>query len=188
MSQRAIGRARILLTFLTMTALAGCSSILGIEEGVLLRDADPTNGSDPHATVPIMDDAGDDADKADSGTDNGAPDKCAIPPGTYTMTFTARPGGKDSGGRPCEQHLVGELEIKEKMPELAEGCSLEMDEATCTHTVKCKTTGGGLTTTSETVTSYKDGKVTGSLTTKIVDDADGGVVGDCSYDFEGTKK
>ena len=46
----------------------------------------------------------------------------------------------------------------------------------------------GKTTTTESVMSTKDGKVTGSNSTKMVKDDDSSVVMDCAYDFEWTKK
>lgn len=141
---------------------------------------------------------GDPSDKT-PGDKDGEPGKqpggdnegsaCEIPPGTYTAKYTTKPGGTGPAGQPCPDLPEAPVEVKaqQEPTEPTEGCTVDTDESTCTTTLKCEIKQAGMTTTTENVTTTKDGAVTGSTSSKVVKDDDGSVINDCAYDFEWTK-
>ena len=140
--------------------------------------------------------SGSNGSSGDNGSSGGAADKCEIPPGKYTVKYTTKPGGTGPAGQPCQDLPESEIEVKEDSdadggsgtPEPQEGCTVDTNEAECTVSVNCENTNSGFTTTTQFVTTTKDGAVKGSTSSKTVKDDDGSVVSDCSYEFEWTKK
>jgi hypothetical protein len=68
------------------------------------------------------------------------------------------------------------------------GCTETEDTSTCTFTTDCTFDNAGYTTKVHLTTKNSSGTITGSESSKTTNDADGGVLSNCAYDFTYTKQ
>jgi hypothetical protein len=123
-----------------------------------------------------------------SGSSGGT--QCTIAPGTYTIHYT----GAATNGPTCTALPDQTITVSPSDGGAASdagtpaGCTIANDTATCTTTVDCTTDTNGFSTVTHSKTTLTGTSVTGSSSNKTTQDADGGVLSDCGYDFTWTKQ
>jgi hypothetical protein len=122
-----------------------------------------------------------------SGSSGGG--QCSIAPGTYKIHYTgAAANGATCPAIPDQTITVSPSDGGASDAGNPAGCTISNDAATCTTTVDCTTDTNGFSTVSHSKTTISGTTVTGSSSNKTTQDADGGVLSDCAYDFTWTKQ
>lgn len=123
-----------------------------------------------------------------SSSSSGGASQCELAPGKYTVKNTRTAGDPTK----CPEPPAQTIEIKEtdggsnNNADAGSDCKVTIDEAACSSVIECTFSQSGFTTTSRTTFSTKDLK--GTQSSKTVQDSDGTVLSDCSYDVTWTKQ
>ena len=112
-------------------------------------------------------------------------EKCAVPPGTYSMHYT-----ENDGGLNCNVPSNTTIVVESGSVDAGSGdsCASHFAPNSCQFAQRCQSTDGDLTTITTTTTQVEDATFSGMQTITTMKVSDGSVVSNCSYNFVADKK